>query len=115
MARKRDTRFFKVLLPLFVTANLGLGLLTLAQLGPTRWLDWLEVGTGAFCCAVAGWLAGSGWSKSYWGQNMARQVAAWQRMVDAIFAWVEDLPISAEALGKLQHRLDDVVVKSQPH
>jgi hypothetical protein len=35
-------------------------------------------------------------------------------MVDAIFAWVEDLPISAEALSKLQHRLDDAVVKSQP-
>jgi hypothetical protein len=114
MMRSRDGRFFKVLLPLFAMANLGLGLLVLAQLEPHAWQQWLEVATGAFCCAVAGWLAGSGWSKSYWGQSMTRQVLAWQRMVDAIFAWVEDLPISAEALRRLQRTLDDAAVKSHP-
>jgi hypothetical protein len=114
MKRTWDSRFFKVLLPLFVMANLGLGLLVLAQLGPHEWLQWLEVGTGAFCCAVAGWLAGSGWSKSYWGQSMTRQVLAWHRMVDAIFAWAEDLPISAESANRLKLSLDDAMAKSQP-
>ena len=115
MKRTRDARFFKVLLPLFVTANLGLGLLVLAQLGPRDWLQWMEVGTGGFCFGVAGWLAGSGWSKSYWGESMARQVFAWHRMVDAIFLWVEDLPISAENVNRLRHSLDDAMVKGQPH
>ena|ERR1700693_2027390 len=114
MRRNRDGRFFKVLLPLFCSANLGLGLLVLAQLEPRAWQQWLEVGTGAFCCAVAGWLAASGWSKSYWGQTMARQVTAWQRMVDAIFAWVEDLPVSAESVNRLKRTLDDAMVKSNP-
>jgi hypothetical protein len=114
MKRSRDGRFFKVLLPLFVVLNLGLGVLVLAQLGPHTWQQWLEVGTGAFCCAVAGWLAGSGWSKSYWGESMARQVFAWHRMVDAIFAWVEDLPIPAESVYRLKRTLDDAGVENQP-
>ena len=114
MKRTRDNRFFKVLLPLFVAANLGLGLLVLAQLGPHEWLQWMEVGSGAFCCAVAGWLAGSGWSKSYWGESMARQVFAWHRMVDAIFTWVEDLPVSAESVNRLRRTLDDARVLSYP-
>lgn len=112
MKRSRDGRFFKVLLPLFAAANLGLGLLVLAQLGPHQWQEWLEVGTGAFCCAVAGWLAGSGWSKSYWGQTMTRQVIAWHRMVDAIFTWVEDLPVSPESVNRLRRTLDDARVIS---
>jgi hypothetical protein len=116
MKRSRET-FFKVLLPLFVVVNIGLGVLVLAQLGPGKMpeLQWLLIGAGAFCCTVGGWLAGSGWSKSYWGQNMARQVVAWQRIVDAIFAWIEDLPISPEAMNKLKHRLDDAMVKSRSH
>ena len=112
MKRTRDARFFKVLLPLFVAANMGLGLLVLAQLGPHEWLQWMEVGTGAFCCAVAGWLAGSGWSKSYWGQSMTRQVLAWHRMVDAIFTWVEDLPVSAEPVNRLRRTLDEARIPS---
>jgi hypothetical protein len=115
MKRTRDARFFKVLLPLFAAANMILGLAVLSELGPHEWLQYLEIGTGAFCCAVAGWLAGSGWSKSYWGESMARQVFAWHRMVDAIFAWVEDLPISAESVNRLRRTLDDAMVKSQPH
>lgn len=111
MKRTRDIPFYKVLLPMFVVANLGLGLLVLAQLGPAGWLEWLEIATGAFCCMVAGWLAAAGWSKSYWGQSMARQVGTWQRIVDAIFAWIEDLPISPEAMNRLKHRLDDAMVK----
>ncbi|HSP08801.1 MAG TPA: hypothetical protein VLU92_04310 [Candidatus Dormibacteraeota bacterium] len=114
MKRSRDSRFFKVLLPGFAAANLGLGLVVLAQLGPHLWLQWLEIATGAFCCAVAGWLAASGWSKSYWGKSMARQVFAWHRMVDAIFAWVEDLPIPAESVYRLKRALEDVRVERLP-
>src|SRR6202165_4510210 len=73
MKRSRDRRFFKVLLPLFVTANLGLGLLVLAQLGPHEWQQWLGVGPGGVCCAVAGWLAGSGWAASCWGGTKTEQ------------------------------------------
>ena len=68
--------FYAVFLPLAVAANLGLGLLILSYLRPVAWIGDLELATGAFCCAVAGWLAAAAWSKSYWGAAMARRTCA---------------------------------------
>jgi len=101
--------FYAVFLPLAVAANLGLGLLILSYLRPVSWIGYLELSTGAFCCAVAGWLAAAAWSKSYWGAAMARQIATWRQIADAIFAWLEDAPLPAEALQRLKRSLDEVV------
>jgi hypothetical protein len=101
--------FYRVFLPIAVAVNLGLGLFILSELQPVGWLGLLEVGTGAFCCVVAGWLAAAAWSKSYWGGAMARQIAAWRQIADAIFAWLEEAPLPADALQPLQRSLEDVV------
>jgi TRAP-type C4-dicarboxylate transport system permease small subunit len=100
--------FYRVFLPIAVTVNLGLGVAVLSNLRPEGWLGWLEVVSGGFCCVVAGWLAASAWSKSYWGSAMARQIAAWRQIADAIFAWLEDAPLPAEALQRLKTSLDEV-------
>jgi hypothetical protein len=92
-----------------IAANLGLGILILKGLSPQGWLGWLQVATGAFCCLVAGWLGAAAWSKSYWGAAMARQVAMWRQITDAIFAWLEDAPLPADALNRLKNSLDEVV------
>jgi hypothetical protein len=112
MKPNRDAAFYKILLPVFTVANLGLGVMVLSQLQPKGELGWLEVGTGAFCCLVAGWLAAAGWSRAYWGVTMTKQVSAWHRMVDAIFGWIEELPVSPEAMNKLKRSLDEALVKN---
>ncbi len=91
--------------------NLGLGIAVLNDLKPEGWLGWLEVATGAFCCLVAGWLAASAWSKSYWSAAMTRQVNVWRQIADAIFAWLEEAPLPAEALQRLQGSLDEVAAQ----
>jgi hypothetical protein len=101
--------FYQVFLPFAVATNLGLGIVILNELRPNGWLGNLEVGTGAFCCAVAGWLAASAWGKAYWGGAMARQVDAWRLMADAIFAWLEEAPLPTEALLRLQGSLEEAV------
>ena len=110
----RDRLFYKVFLPLAVLANLGLGVAILGGLRPDGWTGWLEIGTGAFCCLVAGWLAAAAWSKSYWNNAMARQVAVWRRIADAFFGWLEDAPVPAEALTRLKTSLDEVVPNTNP-
>ena len=97
-----------------VTLNLVLGLVILGQLHPVGWLGDLELSTGAFCCAVAGWLTAAAWGKSYWGRAMARQVRAWSVMVDAIFAWLEDTPLPKDALQRLESTLDKAKVPARP-
>lgn len=110
MKRSRSRRFFYVfLLPIAVGVNLGLGLLILSNLRPTDWLAWDELATGALCCFIAGVLAASGWSRSYWARVMSRQVMVWRQMADAIFRWVEEVPLSTEALQGLKQSLDEVV------
>ena len=99
--------FYRVFLPLGVFANLGLAVVILDGLHPDSWLGWLEIGTGAFCCLVAGWLAAAAWSKSYWNKSMVRQVATWRRIADAFFAWLEEAPLPAEALQRLKTSLDE--------
>jgi hypothetical protein len=105
----RDTIFYRVFLPISVAANLALGVFILSGLEPHGWIGWLQVGTGAFCCLVAGWLAAAAWSKSYWGNTMARQVAMWHRITDTFFSWLEDVPLPAESLNSLKTSLDEVV------
>ncbi len=101
--------FYRVFLPLAVAVNLGLGIIVLSDLNPQDWRKALVIGTGAFCCFAAGWLASAAWTKSYWGNTMARQIATWRRIADAIFTWLEDAPLPAEALNRLKRSLDEVV------
>ena len=113
MSRPAQGRlFYRVFLPLSVAANVILGLAVLVQLRPVGWLGWLEVLTGAFCFTVVGWLTGSAWSKSYWGGAMARQVMAWRQIADTIFAWMEEVPLPAEALHRLKTSLDEAMRSS---
>jgi hypothetical protein len=107
--RRRGIIFYRVILPGFTLVNLGLGIFTLVQLHPIGPLGAMELATGAFCCAIAGWLAGAGWSKSYWGSAMERQVTAWRRIVDAMFRWIEDAPVPAESLRTLKRSLDETL------
>jgi len=85
----------------------------LIGIGIQGWPQWLELGTGALCCMIAGWLAAAAWSKSYWHRNMARQVALWKRIADTFFAWVEEAPLPADSLNKLKTSLDEVVPASK--
>jgi len=107
----RATRhlFYAFFLPLAVAVNLGLGLIVLSNLKPYDWLGWLELATGAFCCIVAGVLAATAWSRSYWGGAMGRQIAVWRQMADAIFRWLEEMQLSPESLQRLKRSLDEVV------
>ncbi len=109
MRRRIDSLFYAIFLPIAVAANLALGVFILRGLDPQGWIGWLQVGTGAFCCLVAGWLAAAAWSKSYWSHTMARQVAMWRRITDAFFSWLEDVPLPAESLNRLKTSLDEVV------
>ncbi|TAN33889.1 hypothetical protein EPN29_04455 [bacterium] len=113
-SRKRSERlFYGVFIPLGVLANLGLGVMILTGLKPDSWSGWLQVGTGALCCLISGWLAAAAWSKSYWNNCMARQIAVWRRIADAFFAWLEEAPLPAEALYRLKSSLDEVVPSSK--
>lgn len=108
--RRRGVIFYRVILPGFTLVNLGLGVFTLTGLRPANWLGWMELGTGVFCCVIAGWLAGAGWSKRYWGSAMERQVTTWRRIVDAMFRWIEDAPVPADSLRTLKRSLDETLV-----
>ncbi|HKW72790.1 MAG TPA: hypothetical protein VJQ08_08185 [Candidatus Dormibacteraeota bacterium] len=111
MPRSPGRFFYRVFLPIAVAANLGLALIILIQLQPAGWLGALEIGTGAFCCVVAGWLAAAAWSKSYWGGAMSRQISAWRQIADTIFFWLEEAPVPIDALQRLNDSLSEVVTK----
>lgn len=98
-----------VFLPLGAAVNLLLGLVVLRGLNPASDVGWLQLTTGAFCCMIAGCLTAAAWSRFYWRRSMARQVMTWRRIADAIFAWVEEAPLPAEALHRLKASLDEVV------
>lgn len=101
--------FYSVFLPIGAAANLVLGMVVLRGLQPDGEVGWLQLGTGALCCMIAGWLAAAAWSRFYWNRSMARQVVVWRRIADAIFGWMEEMPPSAEALYRLKSSLDEVV------
>jgi hypothetical protein len=101
--------FYVLFLPVAVGLNLGLGLIILSNLRPYDWLGWLEISTGAFCCLVAGVLAATAWSRSYWSRAMSRQIAVWRQIADAIFRWMEEMPLPPESLQTLKTSLDEVV------
>ena len=110
IAENRPQRlFYTIFLPVGAAANLTLGLLVLIGLAPQNEFGWLQLGTGALCCMIAGWLAAVTWSHFYWNRSLARQVATWRRIADAFFAWVEDAPVPAEAVRQLKSSLDEVV------
>ena len=110
---ERHQYFYGLFLPLGVLANLGLGLFILVGITPETWPGWLQTGTGALCCVIAGWLAAAAWSKSYWHRNMANQVATWRRISDAFFSWVEEAPVPPEALRSLKSSLEEAVPSSE--
>jgi hypothetical protein len=39
---------------------------------------------------------------------MARQITVWRQIADAIFVWLEEAPLPAEALQRLKTSLDEV-------
>jgi len=108
--RRRGIIFYRVILPGLTVVNLGLGVFTLTGLKPNGLLGWMMLGTGVLCCGIAGWLAGAGWSKKYWGSAMERQVTAWRRIVDAMFGWIEEAPVPADSLRTLERSLDEALV-----
>ena len=107
MDRRRDAVFYRIVLPILTLANLVLAAMVATSLRPNGWLDWLSVATAGFCCVVAGWLAASLWAKSYWAQVIARQVSAWRRMADTMLEWIEELPVSNDALDRLRRSLEE--------
>jgi hypothetical protein len=104
--------FYGLFLPAGVAANLILGVVILTGLKPQSWSGWLQVGAGAFCCVVGGWLAAASFSNSYWTRSMTRQVVVWRRIADAFFGWLEDAPLPVEDLRRLKTSLDEVVPNS---
>ena len=102
----RTTLFYRVILPGFVLANLGLGLYNLSFLGPKTIFEWMILGSGAFSLLLAGWLAGAWWSRIYWRGVMDRQVHTWRGVVDAVFGWIEELPVSQDSLRRLKRSID---------
>src|SRR5439155_26156389 len=96
----RTTLFYRVILPGFVLANLGLGLYNLSFLGPSNVFQWIILDSGAFSLLLAGWLAGAWWSRIYWRGVMDRQVRTWRGVVDAVFGWNEGLPVAQDPLRR---------------
>lgn len=108
-ASRSQSLFYSVFLPIGAVINLILGLVVLSQLIPSGDFSWLQLGTGAFCCMIAGWLAAAAWSRFYWNRSIARQVAVWRGIADTFFSWLEDVPLPAESLHRLKSSLDEVV------
>lgn len=113
MENRRATLFYRYLLPLGATANLVLGLLVLSGFQAAEWQRWLQIGVGALCCAIAGWLIAVGWSRAYWDRGMRRNVALWRRISDAIFNWVEEAPVPGESMTQLKASLDDALASAE--
>lgn len=102
----RSKLFYRVILPVFVVANLALGLFNLSQLGLSSGLSRVEFVGGAFSLVLSGWLAGAWWSRSYWRGVMSRQVRTWHQVVDVLFGWIEEQPVSTDSLHQLKSSID---------
>src|SRR5579875_264551 len=108
--RRRKVAFYRVVLPILVGANLILGVLLLTSIQAMGWLRGMSLGCGVLCCVIAGWLSGAAWSSSLWSSAMDRQVARWHSVVDAVFGWIEEAPISVDALRGLKRSLDETLL-----
>ena len=101
--------FYSVFLPVGAVVNLVLGLIVLRGIDPLQTISWLQLGTGAFCCMISGWLAAAAWSRFYWSKHMMEQVTMWRRISGTFFTWLEEAPLPAESLKRLKSSLDEVV------
>jgi hypothetical protein len=111
---RRERMYYGAFLPLGVLTNLVLGVVILTGLMKTNlWADWLQVGAGALCCAIAGWLAAAAWSRSYFNRSRAQQIAVWRRISDTFFTWVESVPVPAESVTRLKASLDEALPTPQ--
>jgi hypothetical protein len=41
---------------------------------------------------------------------MERQVRTWHRVVDAMFGWIEEAPVSADSIHRLKRSLDKAIL-----
>jgi hypothetical protein len=99
---------YRLVLPTCVVVNLGLGVTLLGIMHPPRsWLEWVELASGVLCCAIAGGVASALVSRRYWGAAISRQVAAWRRIADAVFGWLEEAPVPADAIRGLQRSVEE--------
>jgi hypothetical protein len=99
----------KVALPGLVALNATLGVVSLLQLGVASWEDWIVLAVGVLCCMIAGLVASATWSELYWGSRVDTQFRAWKRVLDTIFTWLEELPVSTTAITSLQRSLEDTL------
>lgn len=108
--RPVEELFFRIILPVMAAVNFVLGMAVLVLVAaPSHVLGMVGLLVGGFCCAVAGWLAAAGWSKSFWARSMARQTMAWDRTARTILRWLEEMSFPAESL----RRLDVSLAKTQ--
>ncbi|MBJ7599597.1 MAG: hypothetical protein DLM67_09750 [Candidatus Nephthysia bennettiae] len=108
--RRGGNILYWFILPGLTLGNLGVGLFLLTMLRPPVWVAGVELGAGALCCCVAGWLGGAAWTKSIWGSAMERQVRTWRRIVDAMFGWIEEAPVPADSIHTLKRSLDKAIL-----
>lgn len=105
----RENGFYVVVLPILVLINLGLAVFMLAQLpAPPQmpvWESRILIGSGIICSMVAGWLLSAAFSRRYWTGSFAFQVRRWRQIVDTIFKWIEDQPLSVESIHELRRSL----------
>ena len=66
MNSRRGVVIYRCVLPAAVLGSVGLGFFWLSMQRPPSWLASLELATGALCCCIAGWVAGSTWTKACW-------------------------------------------------
>lgn len=104
-----DRVFYRAVLPSLIGVNLILGCFLLGLLRPGTWLQWLELGTGAFCCVLSGWLMGAWWSRHFWRSSIASQLSTWQRVIDELFAWIEELRVEPDDLSRLRRTVDRII------
>ncbi|HEY4868069.1 MAG TPA: hypothetical protein VIK45_21440 [Candidatus Dormibacteraeota bacterium] len=110
MNSRRGVVIYRCVLPAVVLGSVGLGFFWLSMQRPPSWLASLELATGALCCCIAGWVAGSTWTKACWTSAMERQVRTWRRIVDTMFGWIEEAPVPADSIHVLKRSLDKVIL-----
>ncbi len=105
----RSRVFFRVVLPALVLVNLALGLFNLSLIAPRTGIGYGVMAGAAFTLVLAGWLAGAWWSRLYWRSVMQRQVQTWRQVVDAVFGWIEELPVTPDHLRRLKTSIERTI------